>query len=217
MCLLGGGGLRPAVSRYRPRKPCAKCRTARCADVSVRTGRPSDALRRPVRHHHYAVITMPSPNLGGGPGRTRAVAQTGCTNATPSSDAASALAGPDVAQSRAPCRPIRGSALVAESGTSRLRLLGRSTECATIDELVADARGGRSRVAVLRGEAGAGKSALLDYLSHRVVGGTLRLPWASSPRWSLPTAACTSSARRCWISSSGYRARSATRFRPCSD
>jgi DNA-binding CsgD family transcriptional regulator len=35
---------------------------------------------------------------------------------------------------------------------------------------MADALGGRSRVAVLRGEAGAGKSALLDYVSHRVAG-----------------------------------------------
>jgi hypothetical protein len=39
-----------------------------------------------------------------------------------------------------------------------------------LDRLLADALGGRSRVIVLRGEAGVGKSALLGYLSGRVVG-----------------------------------------------
>ena len=39
-----------------------------------------------------------------------------------------------------------------------------------LDRLVADALAGRSRVTVLRGEAGVGKSALLGYLSGRVVG-----------------------------------------------
>ena len=39
-----------------------------------------------------------------------------------------------------------------------------------LDRLVADALAGRSRVTVLRGEAGVGKSALLGYLSGRVAG-----------------------------------------------
>ena len=39
-----------------------------------------------------------------------------------------------------------------------------------LDRLLADALGGRSRVTVLRGEAGVGKSALLGYLSGRVAG-----------------------------------------------
>jgi hypothetical protein len=39
-----------------------------------------------------------------------------------------------------------------------------------LDRLVADVLGGRSRVTVLRGEAGVGKSALLSYLSDRVSG-----------------------------------------------
>jgi DNA-binding CsgD family transcriptional regulator/tetratricopeptide (TPR) repeat protein len=50
------------------------------------------------------------------------------------------------------------------------RLLGRSSECATLDELVASVRAGPSRALVLRGEAGVGKSALLEYLATRASG-----------------------------------------------
>jgi DNA-binding CsgD family transcriptional regulator len=47
------------------------------------------------------------------------------------------------------------------------RLLGRRSECAALDELVAGVRTGASRALVLRGEAGVGKSSLLDYLATR--------------------------------------------------
>jgi hypothetical protein len=50
------------------------------------------------------------------------------------------------------------------------KLIGRRDECGALDRLLADARTGRSRVTVLRGEAGVGKSALLDYLSDRLAG-----------------------------------------------
>jgi DNA-binding CsgD family transcriptional regulator/tetratricopeptide (TPR) repeat protein len=43
-------------------------------------------------------------------------------------------------------------------------LRGRRAECATLDQLVASVRVGESRALVLRGEAGVGKTALLDYL-----------------------------------------------------
>ena len=46
----------------------------------------------------------------------------------------------------------------------RVGLLGRERECALLDQLVADVRHGRSRPLVLRGEAGIGKTALLEYL-----------------------------------------------------
>ena len=49
-------------------------------------------------------------------------------------------------------------------------LLGRRDECEALDRLVADVLAGSSRVLVLRGEAGVGKSALLAYLSGRVTG-----------------------------------------------
>jgi DNA-binding CsgD family transcriptional regulator len=46
-------------------------------------------------------------------------------------------------------------------------LLGRRSECETLDRLVADVRAGQSAVVVLRGEAGIGKSSLLAYLVER--------------------------------------------------
>jgi DNA-binding CsgD family transcriptional regulator len=50
------------------------------------------------------------------------------------------------------------------------KLLGRDAECAALDQLLADVLAGASRVIVLRGEAGVGKSALLAYLADRVDG-----------------------------------------------
>lgn len=42
---------------------------------------------------------------------------------------------------------------------------GRRSECEALERLLEDARAGRSRVLVVRGEAGIGKTALLDYLA----------------------------------------------------
>jgi DNA-binding CsgD family transcriptional regulator/tetratricopeptide (TPR) repeat protein len=49
-------------------------------------------------------------------------------------------------------------------------LRGRTTECAALDALLVQAQGGESRVLVLRGEPGIGKTALLDYLAGRADG-----------------------------------------------
>jgi DNA-binding CsgD family transcriptional regulator len=46
----------------------------------------------------------------------------------------------------------------------RTSLLGRASECALLDSLIGDIRGGESRSLVLRGEAGIGKTALLEHL-----------------------------------------------------
>src|ERR1700716_1473347 len=43
-------------------------------------------------------------------------------------------------------------------------LRGRTSECALLDDLVSAIRRGESRSLVLRGEAGIGKTALLEYL-----------------------------------------------------
>ncbi|MGY1616556.1 ATP-binding protein [Geodermatophilus sp. SYSU D00691] len=53
---------------------------------------------------------------------------------------------------------------------TRPRLLGRRTECDLLSGLVAAAKAGRSQVLVLRGEAGIGKTALLDFLLERAAG-----------------------------------------------
>ncbi len=50
------------------------------------------------------------------------------------------------------------------------RLLGRRSERETLDGLVTDALAGQSRVIVVRGEAGIGKSALLGHLLEKVAG-----------------------------------------------
>jgi ATP-dependent Clp protease ATP-binding subunit ClpA len=46
-------------------------------------------------------------------------------------------------------------------------LVGRRDECDALSALVASAENGRSRVVVLRGEAGIGKTALLEFLAVR--------------------------------------------------
>jgi DNA-binding CsgD family transcriptional regulator len=52
----------------------------------------------------------------------------------------------------------------------RPELRGRGRERTTLDRLLDEVRAGQSRVLVLRGEAGVGKTALLDYLQERASG-----------------------------------------------
>ena len=65
---------------------------------------------------------------------------------------------------------IGGSPLAAEADLGAARLLGRRGECEALDRLLTDVLAGASRVTVLRGDAGVGKSALLAYVSGRVAG-----------------------------------------------
>jgi DNA-binding CsgD family transcriptional regulator/tetratricopeptide (TPR) repeat protein len=51
-----------------------------------------------------------------------------------------------------------------------MTLLGRQAESDALDRLLTDALDGRSRVVVLRGEAGVGKTALLEHVSTRAEG-----------------------------------------------
>ncbi|MGH3286794.1 MAG: ATP-binding protein, partial [Streptosporangiaceae bacterium] len=51
-----------------------------------------------------------------------------------------------------------------------MRLRGRSAEVSALAGLVAAVRAGESRVLVVRGEAGVGKTALLDYLAGQAQG-----------------------------------------------
>jgi hypothetical protein len=56
-----------------------------------------------------------------------------------------------------------GAAGEGSSGRPEIALLGRERECRALDAVLAAARGGSSAVIVLRGEAGMGKTTLLDY------------------------------------------------------
>src|SRR5688572_10611508 len=72
-------------------------------------------------------------------------------------------------------RRCAASRLAVGHGQSRspTGLLGRRSECETLDRLLRSVQSGHSRVLVLRGEAGIGKTALLEYvvagvrLAHR--------------------------------------------------
>ncbi|GAA3680850.1 LuxR family transcriptional regulator [Lentzea roselyniae] len=55
-------------------------------------------------------------------------------------------------------------------GGAQPELRGRRAECGVLDRLLEDVRSGRSQVLVLRGEAGIGKSALVEYLLERAAG-----------------------------------------------
>jgi hypothetical protein len=54
--------------------------------------------------------------------------------------------------------------IVESTAGSETQLRGRHAETGALHRLVANARAGTSGVLVLRGEAGIGKTALLDYL-----------------------------------------------------
>ena len=57
-----------------------------------------------------------------------------------------------------------GDAFRAQGGQAdNVGILGRATECAVLDQLIAAVRTGESRVLVVHGAPGIGKSALLDY------------------------------------------------------
>ncbi|MGW5665450.1 ATP-binding protein [Streptomyces sp. NPDC003758] len=58
---------------------------------------------------------------------------------------------------------------MARSG-ARTGLFGRRDECKVLDDLLAQARAGQSGVLVLRGEAGIGKTELLNHLRDRATG-----------------------------------------------
>src|ERR1700729_2330150 len=60
----------------------------------------------------------------------------------------------------------RMSAGVPPILSSGKRLLGREPECAALDRLLDGARGGRAGVLVVHGEAGVGKTALLEYAAE---------------------------------------------------
>jgi len=71
----------------------------------------------------------------------------------------------------APMNPLKVTMPPVLAGAAPERgLRGRRSECEALDRLVADLRAGQSQVLVLHGEAGVGKTALLEYLLERASG-----------------------------------------------
>ena len=95
-------------------------------------------------------------------------------------------------------------------------LRGRASECALLDELVAAIRRGESRSLVLRGEAGIGKTALLDYLIASASDLTVVRAVGVQSDMELGSPVCISCARRCSIGSPNSRTRSGGPWRSCS-
>ena len=58
----------------------------------------------------------------------------------------------------------------ADAGWSAQVLLGRRHECATLDQLLTDVRAGHSRALAIRGDAGVGKSVLLEHVAAQATG-----------------------------------------------
>src|SRR5580692_11369247 len=73
--------------------------------------------------------------------------------------------GPDASAGDIPGVNVNANVLAGEPV-----LLGRLAECEILDGLAAGARAGRGGALVVRGEPGAGKTALLDYLARRAGG-----------------------------------------------
>jgi AAA ATPase domain len=79
-----------------------------------------------------------------------------------------------------------------------MMLHGRRAECDALDRLLADARRSRSGALVLRGEAGVGKTALLEHAAGRADGMLVLRAAGSSPRPSCPSPPSTSCCGPSW-------------------
>jgi hypothetical protein len=77
-------------------------------------------------------------------------------------------------------------------------LRGRGQQCGVLDGLLADVRAGRSRVLVIRGEPGIGKTALLGYAVGTAPGFQVARAQVWSRRWGCRSRRCISCAGGCW-------------------
>jgi hypothetical protein len=78
----------------------------------------------------------------------------------------------------------------------RAKLLGRSAECGVLDRLIGAVRAGQSQVLAARGEPGAGKSALLDYVAETAPDGQVARAAGVRSEMELAFAGLLSCARR---------------------
>src|SRR5918998_104352 len=79
--------------------------------------------------------------------------------------------------------------LASSRGDKQAVLLGRRDERESLDRLLDGARSGRSGVLVVRGEAGVGKTALLEYVAERASGCELARATGVQADMELPFAA----------------------------
>lgn len=93
-------------------------------------------------------------------------------------------------------------------------LHGRQSERAVLDRQLAKVRDGHSAVLVLRGEAGIGKSALLEYVAESAEGCTVVRAAGVEAEMELAFGGCTSCARPSWIASGTSPIRSGRPWRP---
>ena len=100
----------------------------------------------------------------------------------------------------------------SERPASRPRgLFGRRDECEVLDGLLDQARDGHSAVLVVRGEAGAGKTALLDYAVREAADLQVAPAIGIESEMELAFAALHQLCGRCWIVWTGCRDRSGPR------
>jgi hypothetical protein len=86
-------------------------------------------------------------------------------------------------------------------------LRGRSRECAQIDALLQNASSGTGGSLIFRGEAGIGKTSLLDYAASGRTGFRVARVGGVESEVELPYAALHSCAGRCFISPVASRRR----------
>jgi hypothetical protein len=105
------------------------------------------------------------------------------------------------------------AAVAMSRGGDRGRgLRGRRRECDSLEQLATSARAGRSRVLVLRGEAGIGKTALLEYLASCASECRIARATGVESEMELAFAGSTSSAHRSGTDSTAFPDRSATHW-----
>ena len=95
-------------------------------------------------------------------------------------------------------------------------LRGRARECALVDALIADVCKGESRSLVLHGEAGIGKTALLEYLIASASDLTVVRVAGVESEMELAYRACISCTGRSSIDSRSFQVRSDSRWRSSS-
>ena len=93
-------------------------------------------------------------------------------------------------------------------------LRGRSRELSVLGKFLDAVRASGSRVLVVRGEPGVGKTALLDYLQEQASGFHVARAAGVESEMELPFAGLISCARRCWITLNTCLLRSVRRCGP---